>query len=102
MNFNFLYIPIGVPTFHLESAQKEFDNSIKLLKEISNDGIYPDEMLLSLDKLHAFMDGKKPDLVIVQNVTFANGAYMSEVMRKFDCPVLLWTLKEPVIDGGRL
>ena len=102
MSFNFLYIPIGVPTFHLESAQKEFDNSIKLLKEISNDGIYPDEMLLSLDKLHAFMDGKKPDLVIVQNVTFANGAYMSEVMRKFDCPVLLWTLKEPVIDGGRL
>ncbi len=102
MSFNFLYIPIGVPTFHLESAQKEFDKSIKLLKEVSDAGIYPDEMLLSLDKLHAFMDGKKPDFVVVQNVTFANGAYMSEVARTFDCPVLLWTLKEPVIDGGRL
>ena len=102
MSFNFLYIPIGVPTFHLESAQKEFDKSIKLLKEVSDAGIYPEEMLLSLDKLHAFMDGKKPDFVVVQNVTFANGAYMSEVARTFECPVLLWTLREPVIDGGRL
>ena len=50
MSFNFLYIPIGVPTFHLESAQKEFDKSIKLLKEVSDAGIYPEEMLLSLDK----------------------------------------------------
>ena len=102
MSFNFLYIPIGVPTFHLESAQIQFDKSIKLLKEVSKDGIYPDEMLLSLDKLHAFMDGKNPDYVVVQNITFANGAYMSEIMRTFNCPVLLWTLKEPVIDGGRL
>ena len=102
MSFNFLYIPIGVPTFHLESAQKEFDKSIKLLKEVSEAGIYPDEMLLSLDKLHAFMDGKRPDFVVVQNVTFANGAYMAEAARAFDCPVLLWTLREPVIDGGRL
>jgi len=102
MSFNYLYIPIGVPTFHLESAQKEFDKSIALLKELDGSVIYPDEMLLSLDKLHAFMDDKTPDLIIVQNITFANGAYMSEIARKFNCPILLWTLKEPVIDGGRL
>ena len=102
MNFNYLYIPIGVPTFHLESAQKEFDKSIALLKSLDDSVIVPDEMLLSLDKLHAFMDDKQPDFIIVQNITFANGAYMSEVVRKFNCPVLLWTLKEPVIDGGRL
>ncbi len=102
MDFNYLYIPIGVPTFHLESAQKEFDKSIALLKKLDDAVICPDEMLLSIDKLHAFMDGKTPDFIIVQNITFANGAYMSEVVRKFNCPVLLWTLKEPVIDGGRL
>ena len=102
MDFNYLYIPIGVPTFHLESAKDQFDKSISLLKSLDDAVIYPEEMLLSLDKLHAFMDGKQPDFIIVQNVTFANGAYMSEVVRKFNCPVLLWTLKEPVIDGGRL
>lgn len=102
MSFNNLYIPIGVPTFHLESAQKEFEKSINLLKKIDENVVVPDEMLLSTDKLNAFVEGKNPDLIIVQNVTFANGAYLAEVLRKINCPVLLWTLREPVIDGTRL
>ncbi len=102
MSFEALYIPIGVPTFHLESAGAEFEKSISLLKSIDESIKVPDEMLLSLDKLNAFLDGKNPDLLIVQNITFANAAYISEVLRKFDAPVLLWTLREPVIDGGRL
>lgn len=102
MSFETLYIPIGVPTFHLESAGKEFEKSIKLLKSIDENVVVPDEMLLGIDKLDAFLEGKNPDLLIVQNITFANSAYISEVLRKFDCPVLLWTLREPVIDGGRL
>ena len=48
------------------------------------------------------MDTLQPDLIVFQNLTFANAAYMSEVLRRFDCPLLLWTLREPVIDGGRL
>ena len=59
-------------------------------------------MLLTMDKLRAFLDCVQPDLVIFQNLTFANAAYMSEVLRRFSCPMLLWTLREPVIDGGRL
>ncbi len=102
MDFNYLYIPIGVPTFHLESAGAEFEKSIELLKNIDSAFKVPDEMLLSIDKLNAFTADKNPDLVIVQNITFANGAYIAEVLRRFDCPVLLWTLREPVIDGGRL
>ncbi len=100
--FEYAYIPIGVPTFHLESAQKEFESSVKMLKELDGSVKIPDEMLLSIDKLNAFLDTIKPDLLIVQNITFANSAYISEVIRRFDCPVLLWTLREPVIDGGRL
>ena len=48
------------------------------------------------------MDTITPDLMIVQNITFANSAYISAARKRFDCPVLLWTLREPVIDGGRL
>ena len=102
MSFTAAYIPIGVPTFHLESAQKEFENSITLLKAIDADVIVPQEMLLSLDKLNAFLDMVNPDYVIVQNATFANGAYTAQILRRFQCPVLLWTLREPVIDGTRL
>lgn len=97
-----LYLPIGVPTFHLESAQAEFEKSVSLLKKIDDSIAVPDEMLLSTQKLDEFIEGKQPSLVIIQNVTFANGEYTARIMRKFDCYVLLWTLREPVIDGTRL
>ncbi len=101
-SFTVLYVPVGVPTFHLESAQNRFEASCALLKKLEGETVCPGEMLLSLDKLRAFLDDKQPDLIVFQNLTFANAAYMSEVLRRFDCPMLLWTLREPVIDGGRL
>lgn len=101
--FEVAYLPIGVPTFHLESAQKEFDKSCALLKELSPDVVCPAEMLLSMDKLQAFCETIQPSLLVVQNITFANSAYISEILRRFtNVPVVLWTLREPVIDGGRL
>lgn len=101
--FQVAYIPIGVPTFHLESAQIEFEHSIELLKSITEDVVVPEEMLLSIDKLNAFLDTINPDLIVLQNITFANAAYASEVLHRFkEAPILLWTLREPVIDGGRL
>ena len=102
MEFEVLYLPIGVPTFHLESAQKEFDKSVELLKRLEPGVKVPCQMLLSIDLLDKFLEGKNPDLVIVQNITFANGAYIADILSKVSCPVLLWTLREPVIDGGRL
>ncbi len=102
MSFTPVYVPVGVPTFHLESAQDQFERSIKLLRGIDERFVVPEEMLLSLDKLRAYLEGLQPDLIVFQNLTFANAAYMSEVLRRFNCPMLLWTLREPVIDGGRL
>lgn len=100
--FQIAYVPIGVPTFHLKSAQKEFDKSVALIKSLTDACVFPKEMLLSIDLLDAFLEECQPDLVILQNITFANAAYASEVLKKLDCPILLWTLREPVIDGGRL
>ena len=102
MDFQALYIPVGVPTFHLESAGDQFKRSKALLESVDKGFVFPEEMLLSVDALRAFLADKQPDLIVFQNLTFANAAYMSEVLRRFDCPVLLWTLREPVIDGGRL
>ncbi len=101
--FQIVYLPIGVPTFHLESAQKLFEESAQLLCSLEENTLVPEEMLLSIDKLKAFLDTADPDLIVLQNVTFANAAYASEVLHRFkDVPILLWTLREPVIDGGRL
>ena len=98
-----VYVPVGVPTFHLESAQDQFDRSAAMLRGLDPGFACPEKMLLTLEDLRTYLDGLQPDLLVFQNLTFANAAYMSEVLRRFpDCPVLLWTLREPVIDGGRL
>lgn len=102
MSFQVAYVPIGVGTFHLESAQQEFDKSVSMLQSLSDAVVCPENMLLALDDLTAFLDTITPDLIVLQNITFANAAYASEVLKRFTCPILLWTLREPVIDGGRL
>ena len=100
--FTPVYLPVGVGTFHMESARDQFERSIRSLKEIDASFTVPDEPLLSVEALRAFLLPLQPDLVVFQNLTFANAAYMSELLRVYDGPVLLWTLREPVIDGGRL
>ena len=100
--FEAAYVPIGVGTFHMESAQAEFEKTKSLLKEVCSGIRVPDEILLTLDKLNAFLDKINPDLIILQNITFANAAYSGAVFARFSCPVVLWALKEPAADGTRL
>lgn len=100
--FKALYLPIGVPTFHRESIQEQFELSVKLLKSISDQIECPGEPLLSIDAVKSFIENKTADLIIIQNNAFAHSEYASEIMRTLDGDVLLWTLQEPVIDGGRL
>ncbi len=102
MKFQVIYVPIGVGTYEMVTAHQQFNNSIELLKSIDGDIIVPDDILLTVDAVAEYLKDKNPDLVILQNITFANAAYASEVLRRFDCPILLWTLREPVIDGTRL
>lgn len=101
-NFTLAYVPVGVPTFELVSAGEQFEKSKNLLSSLCSKVLCPDEMLLSLEKLTEFLDGIEPDLIVFQNVTFANSAYIGEVLKRFSCPLLLWTLREPAIDGTRL
>lgn len=100
--YTVLYVPIGVPTFHMESAKQAFEASKQLLCEIEPQTLVPNEMLLSIPLLIEHLERANPDLVIVQNVTFANSQYMTEILKRSKAPIVLWTLREPVIDGGRL
>ena len=101
--FQAAYVPIGVGTFHMESAQALFDASKELLKKHLDNVIVPDQMILNTDALSEYLDTIDPDLIILQNLTFANAAYTAEIMHRFrEVPLLLWTLREPVIDGTRL
>ncbi len=100
--FTPVYDTVGVHTNHMPSADEAFAKSCALLKNIDPNFVCPNDKLLSVDALRDYLEPLQPDLIVFQNLTFANAAYMSEVLRRFDCPVVLWTLREPVIDGGRL
>ena len=41
-----VYVPVGVPTFHLESARDQFERSISLLRGLDPAFVCPAEMLL--------------------------------------------------------
>ena len=102
--FSVLYIPVGAPTFHQQSAKAAFDGSASLLRSLCGNVTLPEGVLLSVEALGAFLaELPEPDLIVFQSTTFANAAYVSEVLRRFQtAPLLLWALREPVIDGGRL
>ena len=93
MSFQVAYVPIGVGTFHLESAQDQFEKSIAMLKGLNADCTVPEKMLLTINDLDAYLDTLNPDLIVLQNITFANAAYASEVLKRFACPIVLWTLR---------
>ena len=101
-DFTPVYIPVGVPTFHLESARDLLERSKRLLQAVCPDIAMPDDILLSVEAVKEFISGLEPGFIVFQNLTFANAAYISEVIKTCSCPVLLWTLREPVIDGTRL
>lgn len=101
-HFQAVYVPVGVPTYHMETAQQVFEQSVAAIRSVTDACACPDSILLSTEDVEQFLDKAEPDLVIFQNITFANAAYMETVLHKTDCPVLLWTLPEPAGDGGRL
>lgn len=101
------YIPVGVGTYELVTARAWFKASAELVKSLAEDSFIPSDILLTVDDLAGFLDGVlnehgNPDLVIFQNITFANAAYVGEVISRTSCPVILWTLPEPIVDGTRL
>lgn len=97
------FVPIGVPTFHQESAHAAFEASLTLLRSLCPDIAAPEGPLLSPEAVGAFLENIDPGLLIIQSTTFANAAYTEEALRRApNAPILLWALREPVIDGGRL
>ena len=65
-----VYLPVGVGTYHMETAADQFARSIRMLREIDKDVIVPEAPLLSVDAVRDFLAPIKPDLVIFQNLTY--------------------------------
>lgn len=98
-----VFLPLGRVNFHMESANDFFQQSVQMLTDIHQGIQHPNGILTSLEDLNNYMDTlENPELLIVQNTTFVDSSFIADVLRKFNCIILLWTVREPVIDGGRL
>ena len=67
MSFQVAYVPIGVGTFHLESAQDQFEKSVAMLKGLNADCTVPEKMLLTIGDLDAYLDTLNPDLIVINS-----------------------------------
>lgn len=98
-----VFLPLGRVNFHMESAGEVLESSKKMLGEIYSHMEMPEELITSPEMLREYLVSlDEPDLIIFQNTTFVDSTFAAEVVRGIKCPILLWTVREPIIDGGRL
>ncbi len=100
-----LYVPIGVGTYHMDTAAAVFAESAALLRALSEGAVCPAKPLLTKEAVRAFLEENADGagLLILQNLTFANAAYTREILDVCPgVPMILWTVREPAADGGRL
>ena len=103
MGIKAVFVPLARTTFYMPSAEENFDKSVKVLKDIFADIKTPDSLITDPSDVASYLkDVTAPDLIIYQCTTFIGSEFMYEVMRKFNCPVLIWATREPSIDGTRL
>lgn len=98
-----VYLPLARTTFSMPDAENYFSMSCSRLEEIFSGVIKPDQLLTSPEMLEDFISATgDADLVIYQCVTFIGTDFAGIVSKRFHCPVIVWALREPTIDGTRL
>jgi len=104
MKLNVMFVPMAKPTFSQPDALAKFEQSLKMLRDIFGEVVSPKEILMTPEAIGEFSDRQlsPPDLVIYQSTTFVGADNMAELTRRFDCPMAIWSVREPTIDGGRL
>ena len=103
MNPKIVFLPLARTTFSMPDATDSFNKSCQMLEGLVDNLQRPQEMLTSPEMLSDYLTTiDSPDLIIYQCTTFISGDFVTEITRRFNCPVLVWSLREPSIDGGRL
>ncbi len=103
MNIKVAFFPLGKPTFHMPSANENLVKSVDMLENVFGKIEKPKEVLTTLDMMEDFADTlSNPDLIVYQCSTFVGGDCVTELTRRFNCPIIVWSVREPSIDGTRL
>lgn len=103
MNINVAFFPLARKTFSMPDAESNFVKSCSMLNKMMGNISVPDELLTSPEMLSDYAASiKEPDLIIYQCSTFIGSDFVTEITRRFKCPIVIWAVREPSIDGSRL
>lgn len=98
-----VYLPLARTTFSMPDAENYFSMSGSRLEKIFPGVIKPDQLLTSPEMIEDFISATgDADLVIYQCVTFIGADFAGIVSKRFQCPVIVWAMREPTINGTRL
>lgn len=100
------FIPLGRPSFDMESANLVFEQSKLMLGTVAERISAPPSLLLSPEDTVSFLRqtiaSGAPDMWIVQTTTFVDARFIGEIMDETDLPILMWGVREPRVNGTRL
>ncbi|PYZ92619.1 hypothetical protein CR194_13185 [Salipaludibacillus keqinensis] len=98
-----LYLPIARKTFNMEEAEKIWKASSDLLSKTCRYVKEPEYLITSPDELEDFLATVDVDVdtIVYQSVTFADGEFIQATINKIKVPVVVWSVREPVV-GQRL
>jgi len=103
MDSKIVFLPLARLNFSMPDATDNFNKSCRLLEGLVDHLQRPQDMLTSPEMLSDYLTTvSSPDLVIYQCTTFIGGDFVTEITRRFNCPVIVWSVREPTIDGSRL
>lgn len=103
MKLNVAFFSNGRLTFSLPDAEANKKASIGMLENVFDSVQASKELLTSPEMVDEFAGTlTQPDLIVYQCTTFIGADFMTEITRRFKCPIVIWSVREPSIDGGRL
>lgn len=103
MKLNVAFFSNGRLTFSLSDAEANKKASVEMLERVFGSVQAPKVLLTAPEMVGEFADSlTQPDLIIYQCTTFIGADFMTEITRRFKCPIVIWSVREPSIDGGRL
>jgi L-fucose isomerase-like protein len=97
-------VPLGRPTFDVEYASRNLAGMFACLDATGHEITGPREMLLDPAAARAELANaisRKPDLILVLQVTFTDAVVISEIAGAFAGAMAIWAIPEPRA-GGRL
>ena len=105
--FRIGYLPVSKVNWTNPTLEAARENAIAFLKTLPDVEVLAPERMLTLEGeamelLDRWEEGKRPDLLIAHFLTFSLGEVPPRFAQRLKVPIVLWSMKEPDPNGGRL